>query len=38
MTHSRVEKMSKIQKDHFEEISIIEEIENQDCQRNVNEQ
>ena len=38
MTHSRVEKMSKIQKDHFEKISIIEEIENQDCQRNVNEQ
>ena len=38
MTHSRVEKMSKIQENHFEKISIIEEIENQDRQRNVNEQ
>ena len=38
MAHPRVEKMSKIQENHFEKISIIEEIENQDYQRNVNEQ
>ena len=38
MTHSRVEKMSKIQKDYSEKISIIEKIEDQDRQRNVNEQ
>ena len=38
MTHSRVEKMSKIQKNHSEKISIIEKIEDQDRQRNVNEQ
>ena len=30
--------MLKIQKNHFEKILIIEEIEDQDCQRNVNEQ
>ena len=28
MMHSRVEKMSKIQKNHFKEILIIEEIKN----------
>ena len=38
MTHSRVKKMSKTQKDHFEKILIIEEIENQNRQRDVNEQ
>ena len=38
MAHSHVKKISKIQKDHFEEISIIEKIEDQDRQRNVNEQ
>ena len=38
MTHSRVKKMSKIQENYFEKISIIKEIENQDRQRNVNEQ
>ena len=38
MAHSRVEKMSKIQKNHFEKTSIIEEIEDQDRQRNVNKQ
>ena len=38
MTHSHVEKMSKIQKNYFEKILIIEEIENQNRQRNVNEQ
>ena len=30
--------MSKIQENHFEKISIIKKIENQNCQRNVNEQ
>ena len=30
--------MSKIQKDHFKKISIIEKIENQDRQQNVNKQ
>ena len=38
MTHSRVEKMSKTQENHFEKISIIEKIENQNRQRNANEQ
>ena len=38
MTHSRVKKMSKTQENHSEKISIIEKIENQDCQRDVNEQ
>ena len=38
MTHSRVKKMSKIQKHHFEKISIIEKIKDQNRQRNVNEQ
>ena len=36
MTHSRVEKMSKIQENYFKKILIIEEIEDQDYQRNVN--
>ena len=38
MTHSRVEKMSKIQENHFKKILIIEKIKNQDRQRDVNEQ
>ena len=38
MAHSRVEKMPKIQEDHFEKTSIIEEVEDQNRQRNVNEQ
>ena len=38
MTHSRIKKMSKIQENHFKKISIIEEIEDQNCQQNVNEQ
>ena len=38
MMHSHIKKMSKIQKNHFEKISIIEEIKNQNRQRNVDEQ
>ena len=38
MAHSRVEKMSEIQEDHFEKTLIIEEVENQGRQRDVNEQ
>ena len=38
MTHPRVKKMSKTQENHSEKISIIEEVEDQNCQRNVNEQ
>ena len=30
--------MSKTQKDYFEKTSIIEKVEDQSCQRNVNEQ
>ena len=37
MTHSQIEKISNIQDDVSEKISIIEEIENRDRQRNVNE-
>ena len=38
MTHSRVEKMPKTQKNHFKKISIIEKVEDQNRQRDVNEQ
>ena len=37
MTHSRIEKISNIQDDVLEKISVIEEIENRDRQRDVNE-
>ena len=37
MTHSRIEKISNIQNDVSEKISIIEEIKDRDRQRNVNE-
>ena len=37
MTHSRIEKISNIQNDVFEKILIIEEIEDRNRQRNVNE-
>ena len=37
MTHSRIEKISNIQDDVSEKTSIIEEIEDRNRQRNVNE-
>ena len=37
MTHSRIEKISNTQNDVSEEISVIEEIEDRNRQRNVNE-
>ena len=37
MTHSRIEKISNTQDDVSEKISVIEEIEDRDRQRNVNE-
>ena len=36
MTHSRIKKISKTQKNHFEKTLIIEKIEDQDRQRDVN--